>query len=44
MDLMFQHILNNAKELRILSMDHFELFSGEELLCVCELNWHSIFS
>lgn len=34
MNLMFQHILNNVKELRVLSMDHLELILVG-IHCVC---------
>lgn len=34
MNIMFQHILNNVKELGILSMDHFDLILVG-IHCVC---------
>lgn len=44
MNLMFQHIHNNVKELGIQSMELLELFQGEELLCGHALSWNSMCS
>lgn len=44
MNLVFQHIHSNVKELGIQSMELLELFQGEELLCGHALSWNSMCS